>query len=357
MSLRDFVTRLISRFKPAAAAQAHDGDDGAPGWQAIDAALKPLYGDQEPQHWGTIVSWRLGGPDPLDGISAYRVDGAIPHWHYVSYGMTDLYAKESDDPEHSGWGFEFTFRLKREDEEKPPVWPASLLQNLSRYVFDSGAAFNHGHHIDCNGPIAADVQTDLSALLFISDPQLMPIQTPHGKVVFLQAVGITGDELAASRAWNSESFAAILQRTDPLLVTDIHRASVLSDTAIAREISEGQSRESSSSVALHVETLTVERENGRWVIGLTEAVAAVLPGYIRGRLLHHHDFTIIGVDLAIVLQPAPVDGISGNDQILTISLTPATAAAMAESIHARPGRYDVAALGVTFNVAPAVPRP
>jgi len=35
----------------------------------------------------------------------------VPHWHIVGYGMSELYAKETDDPEESGWGFELTFRV------------------------------------------------------------------------------------------------------------------------------------------------------------------------------------------------------------------------------------------------------
>lgn len=42
------------------------------------------------------VSHRLGGPDPLDYISMYRNMGCTAqdiqeHWHYVSFGLSDLY--------------------------------------------------------------------------------------------------------------------------------------------------------------------------------------------------------------------------------------------------------------------------
>ena len=38
----------------------------------------------------------------------------------------------------SGFGFELTFRLKREEgETAPPTWPAALMQALARYVFQS----------------------------------------------------------------------------------------------------------------------------------------------------------------------------------------------------------------------------
>jgi len=39
----------------------------------------------------------------------------------------------------SGYGFEITFRLKREETDTtPPTWPAELMQSLARYVFQSG---------------------------------------------------------------------------------------------------------------------------------------------------------------------------------------------------------------------------
>ena len=39
----------------------------------------------------------------------------------------------------SGFGFELTFRLKKEPTETaPPTWPAELMQGLARYVFQSG---------------------------------------------------------------------------------------------------------------------------------------------------------------------------------------------------------------------------
>ena len=53
----------------------------------------------------------LGGPDPLDGISVYD---AGDFWHFVSYGLSELYTKECEDPEYSGYGIELTFKLKNQ---------------------------------------------------------------------------------------------------------------------------------------------------------------------------------------------------------------------------------------------------
>ncbi len=70
-------------------------DESAPGWDAIHGSLQGVYGDQEPQHWGTLISYSLGGPDPLDGISAYSCkDGGADHLHFVTFGYSSLYYDE-----------------------------------------------------------------------------------------------------------------------------------------------------------------------------------------------------------------------------------------------------------------------
>lgn len=68
------------------------------GWDTITEALNRLYPDQpNPLHVGTVIKYRLGGADPIDGISIYRATATAaaglprPHWHYVTYGFSDLY--------------------------------------------------------------------------------------------------------------------------------------------------------------------------------------------------------------------------------------------------------------------------
>ncbi len=72
---------------------------------------KPLYHGQTPKHYGTLIDYELGGPDPLRGISAYKRAEPIPHWHFITYGFSELYEKKSSNKTVSGWGFELTLRL------------------------------------------------------------------------------------------------------------------------------------------------------------------------------------------------------------------------------------------------------
>ena len=354
MSLFDRVKSLFSR--PSKTPDAV-GDDSAPGWDAIDAVVDPLYTGQEPQHWGTVLSWMAGGPDPLDGVSAYRADGPPSHWHYVTYGLTELYAKDSDDPKVSGWGFELTFRLKRNPEDDvAPVWPVNLLQNLARYVFDSGHTFGHGHYIDCNSPIAAETTSDLVALLFLRDSELPPIDTPHGRVEFLQAIGLTSEEHDACRAWSSEGIAEVLRRANPLLVTDLARTSVLEDAEVARIVEEGQARDGSNSASLQVDSLALRKEDGRWIIEMTATGFGALAAYLRGRTAHGREFAIVGHEQAVVIRPGANGVDDSEDSILRMTLSPESAAALAAVSAEKRGTYDVMGVPVSFDVRPALIR-
>src|SRR5262245_17012651 len=133
-----------------------DSTYATPGWDAISTKLTTVYGNQEPKHWGTIMRYSDGGPDPLDGISAYKVEQP-PHWHFVTFGLSELGDKRSKDKNVSGWGFELSLRLNRRNHEKsPPEWPVIFLQKLARYVFNNSMPFDHEHYIRWGAPITRD---------------------------------------------------------------------------------------------------------------------------------------------------------------------------------------------------------
>lgn len=203
-------------------------EDSSPGWDSLNVSLREVYGDQEPTHWGTIISRRLGGPDPLDGISAYSCDsGGVDHLHFVTFGYSFLYYdEESVGGEFSKFGFEMTFRLASQIPPKEePLWVCSLLQNLARYVYESGNWFDHHHWISTNGPIRAMYDTELVGLAFHYDPTLQSVESPHGHVDFIQAFGITQSELD-SLLNNTRSCEEIIEhhrKENPLLITDLGR--------------------------------------------------------------------------------------------------------------------------------------
>jgi suppressor of fused-like protein len=197
------------------------------GWQAIVAKLGSIYGEQEPKHWGTVMRYSEGGPDPLDGISAYRAEEP-PHWHYVTFGFSELYEKNSKNKNESGWGFELSLRLQRgKGQKSPPEWPVVFLQKLARYVFNTSNAFEDEHYIAWGGPITKEEQTTLEAVAFSTDPLLGQITTPNGNLKFLRAIGITADEHKFAEEEGSEELLPRLLKENRLGVVDLKRKSAL----------------------------------------------------------------------------------------------------------------------------------
>ncbi len=346
----------------------------APGWDAIDAALAALYGDLKPFHSAAVPHWRAGGSQPLDGISAYRNDEP-PHWHFVTYGLTELYEKESDEAEVSGWGFELTLRLARAaSESKPPSWPMNFLQNLARYVFQTGNPFGPGHQMNLNGPIALDHETQIEAVTFAADPTLPAIVTPNGRVQFLQVVGLTGDEKQAMEDWSTDGWLELVRGRDPLLVTDLDRASLLGDPSVARAVREATEREGSSQGLAMVARLDWWEEGGEeaapvssepvapgagssvvtgveLVVGAT-AVASLLR-MARGRIPYGREFELLGPTKAVLFRPASSAAWSGEAEELVVDVSPALAQELRATLEPRRGLYASATLpGFRIRVKP-----
>ncbi|MFI0354543.1 suppressor of fused domain protein [Actinomadura sp. 9N407] len=332
-------------------------DDEAPGWQAINGALERIYGDTKPYHWGTLLKWSLGGRDPLDGISVHARTEPVPHWHYISYGMSELYGKAEDgDPEESGWGFEFTFRLARDPaEETPPVWAANLLQNLGRYVFSSGNHFEAGHHMDANGPIAADrADSEIQAVVFATDPELGAISTPNGRLEFLQVVGLAREEYEAARQWNAGSMLEILEPRIPLFVTDIDRGSLLADPEVAAAVQAGVEREGSSSGMLYVTTAGwADEPDGTTVLRLGALQAPMIRQSLSGRLPYGRELYVVADDMTLCFEPADGFSLARENGVLKIGVPEGALDGLLGAIRSESGRTPVPSLpGLAVEIVP-----
>ncbi|PZC70438.1 hypothetical protein B5X24_HaOG216258, partial [Helicoverpa armigera] len=171
------------------------------GLTALCEACSRLYPDQpNPLQVTTRLKYWLGGHDPLDYISMYWNPGRpdehiLPHWHYVSFGLSDLHGDGRVHPlpeltrdAPSGYGFELTMRLSAEEGlTQPPLWPAALLQALARYVFTTGNKLCAGDHITWHRALDGGAsRSRLRHLLVAADTMLPPAHTPHGAVHFLQ---------------------------------------------------------------------------------------------------------------------------------------------------------------------------
>ncbi len=171
------------------------------GWEAITDEFLRLYPDAEQKNYATKLSWEMGGNDPLPEITAFD-DKENNCWHFVTYGLTELYEKESEDKKTSGYGMEFTFRLKKGcyiDEEQEIINICCILQSLARLTFENGEVFEPYEYVytgQTNG-IDNGQKSKITGFITIPDIKAQPLKTAFGDMEFVQFIGVTDSELKA----------------------------------------------------------------------------------------------------------------------------------------------------------------
>ena len=197
------------------------------GWDAITETFNKLYPDQKnPLHYAAMIKWRFGGNDPLDGISIY--DGG-DYWHFVTYGLSELHEKVSENTEYSGYGMEFTLKLKKDnyaDEEAELKGICGILQTIARATFSSGEIFRPYEYLYTGQTEGMDVnkKSNITGFITIPDEKAGIIDTVNGKVEFIQFIGVTDNELKAIQ--NKETTVKELYEKLNSDVTNYNRKSV-----------------------------------------------------------------------------------------------------------------------------------
>lgn len=200
----------------ASTEQPQVDEEEAPGWDALLSALDAAHPGVEELQYD-------GGAQPDQGVYAVGAFGRNRYWHLVTYGLSELFGKASDNPEVSGWGFELSLRIPREqDEEEPAGWAVRLLLGLGNAVFQTGQSYGPGHRTDLREAIDGG-QSRLTAVCMVPDPQLKPLDGPFGRVEWLEVVGITGDELQEMQQTSTRAVAQRLAEGNRLLVTEPDR--------------------------------------------------------------------------------------------------------------------------------------
>ena len=316
--------------------------DVAPGMAAIATAMARLYGyDHDPKHWSPERSLRDGGTEALEGISAFTAED---HWHYVTYGLTDLYDESERftdaNPEDSGWGFELTFRLARQPGTEAPDWPVQMLQRLAGYVFRSSNVFRSGDHMELNGPLGGLRNTALEAVLFTQDTHLEPLDTRHGQVRFVQVFAVTPDELEAVRDWRCEAFLALVAQQNKSLVTYPGRGSMLAEPAFASACREGARKDGSSHGSSFASAVSWEPV-GEGGVEITVGAIAVrdMLRMLRLRLPYNRTFKLVGRRASVAFVPGLTGAWEPQGTELLVVVPWDAAGMMAEKLQPKRGRY------------------
>ncbi len=200
---------------------------GTEGWDAIVSAFEQIYpGQKHPKFFKAPLRYINGGKDPFDGILVY--DGG-DFWHFVGLGLSELYGKVTSNPHVSGWGVEYTFKLKKdqyENEEAELKRGCEILNARARDTMNLGQAYEAYQRVWDGQEIGIDsVRTSiLTGLITVPDSSIESIDTPHGKVDFIEFVGMTSRELSTINT--PEQVEALYRRlgTD---VSDYRRKSIV----------------------------------------------------------------------------------------------------------------------------------
>lgn len=205
----------------------------APGWDAIDRWVGGHFGAQVPHQFTSRTAYELETPSPLPAVTVWATS-APAGWLYVTYGLSELFDKSSNDPNVSGFGFELSLRLPSataaDADARPPTWPLRLLQSLGRHVLSTGSSFDSGHAIDLGASLVmpnSDGPQDcaLTGLICLPDPLLGKIDTVHGSLLFLRLFGVTEDELKILDRLELGDLVACMAELSPMALTDPERAS------------------------------------------------------------------------------------------------------------------------------------
>ncbi len=206
--------------------RASEEEDWAPGWEAIDEVFEKLYPNQKPAHFGAAMPSRaiFGGDEYVDGYSIYQSPNGYKH--LLTYGMTELYTnEEAFGGEWSGWGYEMTIKLK-ENSVEDCKWAINMLSSLARYTYTKKKFFEPMQYIAGNGTsLHIGIESAITALLVVNDTECNGIDTVHGRVEFMQLVGITQRELEVLKEDYTQAglLCENMKKDNPYLATDMKR--------------------------------------------------------------------------------------------------------------------------------------
>lgn len=202
------------------------------GWQAIKAAFEQVYPGQATMRQLSAGPSRLeGGDQAIDAISVY--DGG-DYWHFVTMGLSDIYDQGYGElPEISRFGMEFTYKIKKyeDDVEREVVLgTAHLLHSLANLTVDDDEIFGPYEYLTTGQTEGVDVHqtSKLTGFICVPDSEVAPIETPNGRVAFIEFVGVTYDELQSlAEAENTKEAVEALYNQLPEKLTDYRRESTV----------------------------------------------------------------------------------------------------------------------------------
>ncbi len=324
----------------------------APGLDAINRALHSFYGEKP---YGLFSETELTGTgsSALESISVYRSQADRPHWHFITFGFSELFEKESENPELSGLGFELTFRLALSATIEPqtPEWACRFLNDLARLILENGTHVQPGDHLALGNPIDLDSGSRLDSILFVRDSELGSIETPNGRVEFIQVVGLTGDERSLLERWRREKFIESAKTVlGTQLITDLKRESFANNPVVIRSFDQ-------TVTAGGAVDVTIDCPIAEWIFTYRASVLlgvdciSMLQESLVSCISAGRRVTVKGAESTIVFRKGKEANFTIENDVLIIDCTAADAQAFVTQLKPMPGSYSFANLPLGIEVS------
>ncbi len=239
-------------------------------------------------------------------------------------------------------GLELSLRTPRTREElHAPPWAVALVQSIATTAKTEQLTDNQS--LVLGAPIAPG--TELMAVAFTRDPRLAPITSAWDSLPILTVVGLTRDEERLVREWSPRGLLEVLSVADPLLQTDLERASMLMSPRARAAIEQRVAKEGSSLQALNasVSELSGSAEARLW--RLSADAVETLVALLKGRTGHQRPFAVYGAT-TVTVAPGDFAGLVEVEGKPTLKLSQQAARQIRATLKAKPGRY-------TFDMIPA----
>lgn len=201
-------------------------NEAAPGLEAIEKVFNQKFGVENKLYFSPFRSKSKGGSDRLEGVGIYD-DGVC--YHFVTYGLSDLYEKTTQTKEISGLGCELTLSLKKEgvqnlDREIHNI--CGILKTIAQLADEKNQPILPGACLSLGIEQGFDLGRKSELRGFMTAPnEIPPIDTPFGKVLFVKLVGITEPEL--KEVTERKCAPQILFKKLGSSVTDYQRKSII----------------------------------------------------------------------------------------------------------------------------------
>ncbi|MFT3707374.1 MAG: suppressor of fused domain protein [Archangium sp.] len=251
------------------------------------------------------------------------------HWHLLTFGLA------LD-------GLELSIRVQKgKDELAPPAWPVALLSALIARAKNKTLTADTNQVLVLSEGVAPGTESEMGGLIFTIDPDAGKLVTPHDKAPVLLCVPVTKDEVRAVREWSPSGLIEVLSRGEPLLISDLDRASLLQSPRARAVIDQRMEKEGSSLSAITAERSSVISSKAKTAWSMSPDAMETVISLLKGRTGHLRPFTITSPDARVDVESAHAPSFAVNDKNLTLRLSLVAARQLRSVLRAKPGSYPI----------------